>query len=100
MTVQAGLCQTWSEPKLLFFSRTGSYNYGCAVVSFAKYLLSHSRRRSRWLLGTNAKDLFSKFAIVLFNISVDGNDMNPALPDTSMKLGRYVYKHELLKFSR
>ena len=21
--------------------------------------------------------------------------MNPALPDTSMKLGRYVYKHEL-----
>ena len=25
MTVQAGLCQTWSEPKLLVFSRTGSY---------------------------------------------------------------------------
>ena len=24
MTVQAGLCQTWSEPKFLFFSRTGS----------------------------------------------------------------------------
>ena len=23
-TVQAGLCQTWSEPKLLVFSRTGS----------------------------------------------------------------------------
>ena len=27
----------------------------------------------------------------------DGNDMNPALRDTSMKLGRYVYKHELFK---
>ena len=26
--------------------------------------------------------------------SGDGNDMNPALPDTSMKLSRYVYKHE------
>ena len=24
-TVQAGLCQTWSEPKLLVFSRTGSF---------------------------------------------------------------------------
>ena len=24
-TVQAGLCQTWSEPKLLIFSRTGSF---------------------------------------------------------------------------
>ena len=23
--------------------------------------------------------------------------MNPALPDTSMKLGRYVYKHELFE---
>ena len=23
--------------------------------------------------------------------------MNPALPDTSMKLGKYVYKHELFK---
>ena len=25
MLVQAGLCQTWSEPKLLVFSRTGSF---------------------------------------------------------------------------
>ena len=25
MTVQADLCRTWSEPKLLVFSRTGSY---------------------------------------------------------------------------
>ena len=25
VTVQAGLCRTWSEPKLLVFSRTGSY---------------------------------------------------------------------------
>ena len=23
--------------------------------------------------------------------------MNPALPDTSMKLGRYVYRHELFE---
>ena len=30
-------------------------------------------------------------------VSGDGNDMNPALPDTSMKLGRYVYKHELFE---
>ena len=29
--------------------------------------------------------------------SGDGNDINPALPDTSMKLGRYVYKHELFE---
>ena len=32
-----------------------------------------------------------------FPFSGDGNDMNPALPDTSMKLGRYVYKHELFE---
>ena len=25
VTVQSGLCRTWSEPKLLVFSRTGSY---------------------------------------------------------------------------
>ena len=25
VTVQPGLCQTWSEPKLLVFSRRGSY---------------------------------------------------------------------------
>ena len=25
VTVKANLCQTWSEPKLLVFSRTGSY---------------------------------------------------------------------------
>ena len=29
--------------------------------------------------------------------SGDGNDMNPALPDTSMKHSRYVYKHELFE---
>ena len=29
--------------------------------------------------------------------SGDGNDMNPALPDTSMKLGRYVYKPGLFE---
>ena len=28
-------------------------------------------------------------------VSGAGSDMNPALPDTSMKLGRYVHKHEL-----
>ena len=26
-----------------------------------------------------------------------GSDMNPALPDTSIKLGRYVHKHELFE---
>ena len=26
VTVQLGLCRTWSEPKLLVFSRTGSYS--------------------------------------------------------------------------
>ena len=29
--------------------------------------------------------------------SGDGSDMNPALPDTSIKLGRYVHKHELFE---
>ena len=27
MAVQPGLCWTWSEPKLLVFSRTGSYTF-------------------------------------------------------------------------
>ena len=42
---------------------------------------------------------FSFSFLTLYNnrISGDGNDMNPALPDTSMKLGRYVYKHELFE---
>ena len=26
-----------------------------------------------------------------------GSDMNPAHPDTSMKLGRYVHNHELFE---
>ena len=29
--------------------------------------------------------------------SGDGNDINPAHPDTSMKLGRYVHKHVLFE---
>ena len=33
MTVQAGLCRTWSEPKLLVFSRTGS-NESYGLVGF------------------------------------------------------------------
>ena len=37
------------------------------------------------------------FVCLWFYISGDGNDMNPALPDTSMKLGRYVYKHKLFE---
>ena len=42
---------------------------------------------------------FNHFYISLIcqSISGDGNDMNPALSDTSMKLGRYVYKHELFE---
>ena len=31
MTVQPGLCQTWSEPKLLVFSHTGSYVFTIKV---------------------------------------------------------------------
>ena len=27
LAVQAGLCRTWSEPKLLVFSRTGSFHF-------------------------------------------------------------------------
>ena len=27
MTVQAGLCRTWSEPQLLVFSRTGLFQF-------------------------------------------------------------------------
>ena len=35
MTVQAGLCRTWSEPKLLVFSRTGSIVYFFNCVGMA-----------------------------------------------------------------
>ena len=28
VTAQPGLCRTWSEPKVLVFSRTGSYGFG------------------------------------------------------------------------
>ena len=31
------------------------------------------------------------------DISVAGSDTNPALPDTSMKLGRCVHKHKLFE---
>ena len=34
VTVQADLCQTWSEPKLLVFSCTGSYVTTRYIVSF------------------------------------------------------------------
>ena len=32
VTVQTGLCQTWSEPKLLVFSRTGSYIHSLSLT--------------------------------------------------------------------
>ena len=35
--------------------------------------------------------------IMKFLTSGAGSDMNPAHPDTSMKLGRYVHKHELFE---
>ena len=35
MTEQAGLCQTWSEPKLLIFSRTGSY---VCILIFSSFM--------------------------------------------------------------
>ena len=34
---------------------------------------------------------------VIKSCSGDGSDMNPALPDTSIKLGRYVHKHGLFE---
>ena len=34
VTVQLDLCRTWSEPKLLFFSRTGSYIPGTSLQKF------------------------------------------------------------------
>ena len=34
MTVQAGLCRTWSEPKLLVFSRTGSNDVSVAMDTY------------------------------------------------------------------
>ena len=37
------------------------------------------------------------FLVTLLYNSGAGSDMNPALPDTSMKLGRYVHKPELLE---
>ena len=36
--IQAGLCRTWSEPKLFVFSRTGSID-------------KHSNCEGQWLLG-------------------------------------------------
>ena len=42
MTVQAGLCKAWSEPKLLVFPRTGSYEIDeseCSI-SFKCFYLS------------------------------------------------------------
>ena len=32
VTVQPGLCQNWSEPKLLVFSRTGSNDYNLLIA--------------------------------------------------------------------
>ena len=37
VTVQIGLCRTWSEPKLLVFSRTGSNVRGCATVYYGSF---------------------------------------------------------------
>ena len=39
--------------------------------------------------------LLPHFVLIMY--SGAGSDMNPALPDTSMKLGRYVHKHELFE---
>ena len=34
VTIQPGLCGTWSEPKLLVFSRTGSFTMFCMLNFF------------------------------------------------------------------
>ena len=48
----------------------------------------------------NIMKTVSKISRWIMTISEAGIDMNPALPDTSMRVGRYVHKHELFKFSR
>ena len=43
MLVQAGLCQTWSEPKLLVFSRTGSF---VIFVSISELVITRPPRNA------------------------------------------------------
>ena len=43
------------------------------------------------------QQFYKQDKLLVVEYSGDGNGMNPALPDTSMKLGRYVYKHELFE---
>ena len=58
--------------------------------SFSEYMITTFRR---FIVLTRALIFITR----PIQFSGDGNDMNPALPDTSMKLGRYVYKHELFE---
>ena len=40
VTVQAGLCQAWSEPKLLFFSHTGSFYVRAPFADYWQHITS------------------------------------------------------------
>ena len=62
MTVQGGLCRTWSEPKLLVFSYTGSFSliiHLFLVVALLVFLLVRYKRRSdpeKYFLGEDLED--------------------------------------------
>ena len=57
MTVQPGLCRTGSEPKLLVFSRTGSFLFTCDVKALIS--LSDIRSQARFTLTENKNKGYS-----------------------------------------
>ena len=116
MTEQAGLCLTWSEPKLLVFSPTGSYDLTLIVIgddsAFSSHtteattmdrLGSHLRsivRKSRSSLGSTdshetLKGSMSKSSIVRIG-STDSHDS--MCKSSNIRIGS-TYSHKTLKVS-
>ena len=86
MTVQPGLCRTWSEPKLLVFSRTGSF----VLYYFEQLLRSESEMCINCVIKrSNEADIVLRYNLMIHvYVIVPGSEV---IKNFMFNSGRRIY---------
>ena len=103
MTIQAGLCRTWSEPKLLVFSRTGSNvnktehilltrtDYDSSEVDSALVSILHRRYTGPQLTSTPIMLCYKRKAVSKIYYPTTMSKINKLLEETARTLYHTVH---------